>query len=103
MTIREKVVAYREALKFGGATEFRLALNTDTAITLASELAPNELTAPEKVKAAVASWDKLLETKLPDDFDGRKAYIVAQDTTANDFWDGFTAQVVDGVEIHRSR
>lgn len=103
MSQKDNVIAYRDALKFGGATEFRLSLSTDTAMALADELEASDLTHGEKVKAAVISWKKLAGTPLPDTFDGRHAHVTAQGVAAADFWDAFNGQEVAGVEITRRR
>jgi hypothetical protein len=102
MTARERVVAFRDAMASIGAKIHVMPQRTAEAMKIAAECAAEELRHPQKVLAAVKSFEALAAKEVPSgDFARLASYVDAMKRAEVDFWDGFEGQVVEGVTIVR--
>lgn len=98
--IREKLVAYRDAIVDSASDTLRFRLSTDDAIILLGELDGVALNHPSKVTVAKAAIDALGEppTKY---IDAKLLYAARLEAAAALVWEAIEGQVVDGVTITR--
>jgi len=102
MTQREKIKAYADLIKsvHPDVKEIRYPMTTADATVLAGELSPSDLNHPDKVSEGLVG----LKTAGPPPKDDVEAIIrwgVIVQKSVVLFWDGFSGQVVDGVEVIR--
>jgi hypothetical protein len=100
---RDRVAAFRAALVLAGAKEFRMSLDTKSAVQLATELEGEVVRHPEAVAAGLAALSSLSDPPEEGDTEGAMRFFAELNKAAVIFWDGFEGQPVDGVEIIRRR
>jgi hypothetical protein len=98
---RERIARFRAAVEGTGVEQIRFPFTTTAAIALAGELEPEIVRHPEALAAGLNAWSEV--GPAPSDPEALIAYGVKVAKAADEFWDAFEGQVVDGVEIIRRR
>lgn len=101
MAQRARVASYRDAVAAAGAAEIRMAMTTQDAVELAGELAAGEARHADALAAGLAALAEV--GQAPTDVEAIIEWGRKRAAAADQFWDAFEGQVVDGVEIVRRR
>jgi hypothetical protein len=96
---REQVATFKDAMSSVGVAEIRMPLTTEQAVELAKSLEATEIRHYELVQDAIANIESL--GAAPAGGEAALIYYSELARRAASFWELFSCELVDGVEIVR--